>query len=85
MSEEMVWYPDLDHAFVGLVMRGSVLEPIACYDYDAVIAGYVEEGMSEEEAVGHFEYNVIGTWIGERTPCFIRQMPITQARDEAEE
>jgi hypothetical protein len=86
MSEEGMLLADgLEHAFIGLVMRFNVLAPIACYDYDEVIQGYIEDGMTEEEAVEFFEFNVIGAWAGERTPCFIRRMPIAQAIEEAQD
>jgi hypothetical protein len=74
----------LDHAFVGLMMRFNVLEPIACYDYDRVIEGYIEEGMTEEEAIEFFEFNVIGAWVGERTPCFLRRMTLDEAIETTE-
>ena len=78
-DEGLVLADGLDHAFVGLVHRFNVLAPIACYDYDAVIAAFVAEGMTEEEANEHFEYNVIGAWVGERTPCYIRHMTVEEA------
>ena len=74
----------LEAAFVGLVDRFGK-PPIACYDYDLVIQSFIEEGMTEEEAIEHFEYNVIGAWVGERTPCYLRRMPLGQAIEEAEE
>jgi len=27
--------------------------------------------MSEEESIEFFEYNQIGAWVGDYTPCFI--------------
>jgi len=62
-----------------------VLEPIACYDYDRVIEGYIEEGMTEEEAIEFFEFNVIGAWVGERTPCYLRRMTLDEAIEATEE
>jgi len=81
-DDELLLADGLEQAFVGLVMRFNVLYPIACYDYDKVIASYIEDGMTEEEAIEFFEFNVIGAWAGERTPCFIRQMPLAQAIEE---
>jgi len=81
-DDELLLADGLERAFVGLVMRFNVLYPIACYAYDKVIASYIEDGMTEEEAVEFFEFNVIGAWAGERTPCFIRQMPLAQAIEE---
>lgn len=83
--EGLVLADGLEAAFLGLMMRFNVLDPIACYDYDLVIQSFIEEGMTEEEAIEHFEYNVIGAWVGERTPCYLRRMPLEQAIEEAEE
>jgi hypothetical protein len=31
----------------------------------------MDDGMTDEEAIEYFEYNQIGAWVGEQTPCFI--------------
>ena len=46
-------------------------EPIIAYDYDKVIEKLMED-MTEEEAVEWFEFNQIGAWVGDTTPCFIK-------------
>jgi len=46
-------------------------EDIIAYDYHKVIAKLVEDGMTEGEAVEYFEYNMIGAWVGDTTPCFV--------------
>jgi hypothetical protein len=74
----------LEAAFVGLVYRFNILDPIACYDYDQVIQGLIEDGCTEEEAIEHFEYNIIGAWVGDRTPCFIRRMSLDDAIEQVE-
>jgi hypothetical protein len=43
------------------------------YDYDTVIQTLIRrDGMDEEGAVEFFEFNVIGAWVGDATPCFLR-------------
>ena len=74
LSEETVVYPDLEEALVGVVSRFGQAD-IACYDYQKVIEIYIQQGMSREEAVEYFEYNTLGSWLGETTPCFIRKEP----------
>lgn len=46
---------------------------IAVYDYERCIEILVDDNhdMSDEEAREYFEYNVIGAYVGERTPVFI--------------
>jgi len=71
-------YPDLlvlepnyfDKAIIGMAQRIG-LDAI-CYDRDKVIEILMEEeGMSFEDAIEHFEYNIIGSWVGDSTPLFL--------------
>ena len=59
-----------DACILGVVQRcGS--EPVVVYDTQAVVAKFIEQGMSHEEALEWFDFNVIGSWVGERTPFFL--------------
>ena len=49
------------------------MEPVYCYDWDKVITQMVEFGMTEEEAVEYYEFNMLGAWVGEGTPVFLRR------------
>ena len=71
VSAETIVNPDLEEAFVGVVMRMGQPD-IMCYNYDKVIDIYIEGGMTREEAIDYFYFNTIGAWCGETTPCFIR-------------
>ncbi len=71
VSDETVLYPDLERALVGIVSRFGQPD-IMCYDYDKVIEIYMNDGMTDVEAREHFDFNTIGAWYGETTPCFIR-------------
>ena len=43
-----------------------------CYDQDKIIEILMRD-MTEEEAIEHFHFNVVGGWVGEYTPfTFIR-------------
>jgi hypothetical protein len=78
-SDVLVMYPDLEPFFVGMVERFGQL-PIRCYALDKVLAHYMADGMTFDEAVEHFEFNVRGAWVGPTTPCFIRPpAPFEQA------
>ena len=37
--------------------------------------------MTEEEAIEYFDYNVIGSWVGEDTPIFIHKHKIENVED----
>lgn len=59
-----------DDCIAGVVSRIGQ-EDILCYDKGKVITKLMSEGMTEEDAFDHFEYNMIGSYVGECTPCFI--------------
>ena len=45
---------------------------IAVYDKDKCIEILMKrDGMSSEEAMEYFDFNVIGAWVGEHTPVFL--------------
>jgi|TARA_Y100000310_G_scaffold338213_1_gene427244 hypothetical protein len=67
---DMMMVDGHDEAIVGVVTRFGQ-SPVLCYDYKKVIGTLVSGGMSEEEAVEYFDFNIEGVWVGEGTPCFI--------------
>jgi len=62
-----------DDCIAGVVERIGQ-PPIICYDRDKVLNKLMSQDMDYEEAVEYFEYNQQGAWMGEGTPCFIRQL-----------
>ena len=73
-GEPLLKMDGFDDCIAGVVERFGQ-EPIVCYDKSKVIDQMISEGMTEEEAVEFFEYNQIGAWVGERTPCFLISQP----------
>lgn len=60
-----------DSALIGIT-EGS--NPVAVYDTDLCIKCLMEEDdMSEEEAVEFFYYNTAGSYVGDKTPIYIRR------------
>jgi hypothetical protein len=72
LDEAMLFADGHDDALIGVAERFGFPEPVACYDYDKVIAGLMKDGMNHEEAVEFFDFNIIGAWMGEYTPVFVR-------------
>jgi hypothetical protein len=60
-----------DDAIIGVSQDGYTGSFRVCYSvtrcYDALIA----DGMTEEEAIEYFEYNVLAASMGPTTPIFI--------------
>lgn len=67
----MLLEPDyFDKAIVG-VISGMNINTV-CYDKAKVIEILMtEDGMTEEEAFEYFEFNIMGSWVGEHTPVYL--------------
>jgi hypothetical protein len=61
-----------NHAIIGIATRFGT-EPILCYSTAKIIETLMREGMTEEEAVEFFDFNIIGGWFGDGTPIFLDQ------------
>tara|TARA_R100000687_G_scaffold46781_1_gene37601 strand:- start:116 stop:346 length:231 start_codon:yes stop_codon:yes gene_type:complete len=58
-------------AIIGVARRYGQPDLIA-YDIEKIIEILINrDNMRHEEAIEYFEYNIVGAWIGETTPCFI--------------
>tara|TARA_R100001443_G_scaffold44637_1_gene57641 strand:- start:900 stop:1160 length:261 start_codon:yes stop_codon:yes gene_type:complete len=69
-------YPDVliadgfDDAIIGIAERYG-MNPVVLYDKHKCIKIMQDrDGMTEEEAIEFFYYNIVGAYMGEHTPCF---------------
>lgn len=63
--------PDrFDAAIVGYV-EGIGREDVVCYDKDKVLEILMEDGMTWEEAGEYYNFNILGAYMGEKTPMFL--------------
>ena len=69
-DHELLTMDGFDKCIIGVVERCGQ-PPIVCYDRQKVIDKLIEEGATYDDAVDFFEFNQIGAWMGESTPCFI--------------
>lgn len=60
----------LDEAFIGTTWNTS-LGIRAVYSESKVIEIFMSQGMTKEEAVEYFEYNVLGSCCTDRHPLFV--------------
>ena len=68
-------YPDVliadgfDKAIRGIVER-SGMNPVVLYNKNKCLnIMQTRDGMSEEDAIDFFYYNIVGAYMGEHTPC----------------
>lgn len=60
-----------DEAVIGIGRQFN--KNLVIYDEDKCIEILMErDGMSEEEAIEFFEFNVVGAYVGEYTPIYVR-------------
>jgi hypothetical protein len=70
-NEEALLIDGFDEALMGVAERIN-LTPVAAYNVDKILEILIErDGMTSDEALEYFEYNIIGAWMGENTPIFI--------------
>ena len=72
--EEVMVMDGYDDCVIGVLERFGT-EPIILYDKDKVIEKLVADGLTLEEAVEFYEYNQLGSWVGDRTPGFLVRLP----------
>ena len=73
INEEVLLADGFESAFVGIARQFN--KCIAVYDYEKCIKILIErDGMTTDEAEEYFEFNVIGSYVGELTPCFLTCM-----------
>tara|TARA_R100000306_G_C4377695_1_gene142722 strand:- start:1876 stop:2112 length:237 start_codon:yes stop_codon:yes gene_type:complete len=68
-----------DEAIIGIAERCGY-EPVFAYDYDQCIKILQDQGMSREGALEFFEYNTLGSWLGDTTPVFITKQSFTSTK-----
>jgi hypothetical protein len=63
--------PEYDDAIIGVMERAGG-SPVIAYDTQKIL-DILERSMPMEEAQEFFEYNILGAYMGDRTPVYITQ------------
>ncbi len=76
MSEQygdLLFADGFDDAILGIVERCG-FDPVVCYSADKIIDILMKDNsMSHEEAVEYYEFNILGAYVGEKTPMFLER------------
>ena len=60
-----------DDCIIGIATRFG-MDPVLAYDREAMIQKMIrEDGLDREGAEEHFDFNIIGAWMGDSTPVFV--------------
>ena len=76
---EILLAEGFDKAFIGIGSRAGD-DDIAVYDLEKCVNILVDSGMTHEEAAEYIDYNVLGAYVGPRTPLFLDPMDIDDVR-----
>jgi len=80
VNPEAIVYDNLKSALVGIATQFN--KSILVYDYQKCIDIIMDDGMTREEAEEYFNFNVLGCWAGEHTPCFINMYHCLEWSDD---
>lgn len=72
LSEEfegLLFADGFDEAILGVAERIG-MEAVVAYSTPKIIE-ILSRDMTEDEAVEYFEFNILGAYVGERTPIFV--------------
>lgn len=70
LPEDTILMTGYEDCIAGLVEQfGRPI--IVAYDTDKVLKKLESDGMTPDEAVEYMQFNMVGAYLGEGTPCFI--------------
>ena len=67
-EEECLTADGFDDALVGCTYGANV---VAVYDINKMVEILMNEGTDYEDAVEFLDYNVVGAYLGEKTPLYV--------------
>lgn len=70
LDPEILLADGFEDALVGYAER-ACSDVVAVYDREKCIECLIAEGCSREDAIEHFEFNVVGSYVGKKTPIFL--------------
>lgn len=68
-NDEMLFADGFDNALIGFTTKGC-----AVYSINTIIGTLMQEGMTEEDSLDHFYYNIDGSYVGEYTPIYMHDV-----------
>ena len=70
INPEAIIFDEFKEALVGYTENKN-FSSVAVYDSEKCISLLIEKGHSLNEAVEHFDYNVLGSYLGSNSPIFV--------------
>lgn len=74
INPEALLLDGFDEAIIGMAERIN-LGPVVAYDVEKILEIMIErDGMTYEEALEFFDFNIQGAWMGEFIPIYITKL-----------
>jgi len=70
LEEEVIKIDGYDDCIVGIGFRFGTGQ-ILIYDTELIIKKLMKDNMSYEEAYEYMEFNMMGAYVGDKTPIFL--------------
>jgi len=71
INPEALLCDGFDEAIIGMAERIN-LGPVVAYSVEKIIGTLMSrDEMSYEDAYEHYNFNIVGAWMGDNTPVFI--------------
>ena len=67
IDPDLLYADGFDDCIIGMTFRDET--PVVLYSADRVIFKLMKD-MTEDDAIEFFEFNIAGSYMGERTPLF---------------
>ena len=62
-----------DDCIVGVIC-GAGIQSKVCYSTEKVICKLMDDGMMYDDALEYHDFNQVGAYVGEHTPCFLQDL-----------
>lgn len=73
INEDALCADGFDAAFMGVCYQFG-RPPVAAYDLDKVLKILMKDGMSREEAMEYWDYNMVGSGMGDNNCVYVEKM-----------
>lgn len=70
LEEDLIQFDGLEDAVVGVAQVHTQPSRIV-YSFDKIIEILMDDGMTEDDAIEYFEFNIACLWAGENTPTIL--------------
>lgn len=71
LEEGMITWDGCMSAIIGTATNPVSQETVVVYSYKKLVRVFMRQGMSEEEAIEWVDYNIVGAFVGPRTPIIV--------------